>query len=453
MCRRPNLTIYIFTSADMSREQAKVQLTSSVGRAANLTRMKIKTLAVESGGARHYIPFTIGYDESEKRARRGGLMLFWHNVLVWAYMRDGRLADNDGVIAIAAVDFLLANSQKEFFEDSGDQLRIHRDTMERIQREVDLYIDENFPSTNSVRPLEENEPSQTWVVCDRCKTERQLPDGYDASRLPARFFCGSKPLPDWYGACWQGYAEGEPHPDPEEFDHVGDFTHGERVSGSAPASGTSAAAGGSAQSVDTIRVNDWFFVIHPYDDHKTDKIQFAPFVYRVSKLIKGSIHGKIIVQAGTKQKVETEVWIMERLCTPEDSPQNFWKRSKPSTHQFDLSKTTDWNAIREGRSQTIQQLANGRLGQQDFDTVLEALTEQYEIALSEQEAPAESLKLNDRNAEYRKGFADMMKVKSARPCSLPLAAVSGSCLHATDQDQLEYHRFGYEDRRRFVRAH
>eukprot|EP00966_Prymnesium_polylepis_P278158 6427471-Prymnesium_polylepis.2 len=144
----------------MSRDHAKVQLASSVGRAANLTRMKIKTLTVESGGARYFIPFTIGYDESEKRARRGGLMLFWHNVLVRPYLRDGRLADNDGVMAIAAVDFLLANPQKEYFEEGGNQLRIHMDTMTCIRREVDLYIDGHFNGPNSVRPLQENEPSQ-----------------------------------------------------------------------------------------------------------------------------------------------------------------------------------------------------------------------------------------------------------------------------------------------------
>eukprot|EP00966_Prymnesium_polylepis_P024269 558942-Prymnesium_polylepis.1 len=66
---------------------------------------------------------------------------------------------------------------------------------------------------------------------------------------------------------------------------------------------------------------------------------------------------------------------------------------------------------------------------------MEALAVQYEIASSAQEAPSEPVKPNDRDAEYQKGFADMMKVCSAQLCSFALRLLAACpCMPQTKID-------------------
>ncbi|XP_077436486.1 MORC family CW-type zinc finger protein 3a [Vanacampus margaritifer] len=148
------------------------------------------------------VPIIFGYNTKSKD--HYGIMMYHKNRLIKAYERIGcQLKPNSkgvGVIGVIECNFLEPMHNKQSFIENDK----YRKTMSSLTIKLDEYCNEirySLTGGNSSRNVEVDDiskrPDQNWVMCDRCRKWRKLPDGIDCSRLPDSWFCRMNPDPQF----------------------------------------------------------------------------------------------------------------------------------------------------------------------------------------------------------------------------------------------------------------
>ena len=312
MFMEPTMSIYIFTDTGQTEDEAKVACRSVVAH--GLTHVKHKEVKVP--GVAEPISVVCGYSQKLFDAREGGILVYWHNVLIMPYYRDS--AAGEGVVAIAAADHLLANAQKEVFVWSSQR----RSTLQALVKTFETYAAETI-TNGQVRAPEAGEVVETWVLCDQCNLHRLLPPGCSETDLPVRWCCGSEPL--LQSRCGVVNAE------ERERARAG-RTLGYDVHGSA-----------SSQPTISVSKGSTFVIIHDSVlSGAQDALRFRLYAYRVKSITAAfGSRGCISLQAN-RGRFQVEVFRMARPCHPSDDPQNRWVMAdNPRTMTFDLAKHKD----------------------------------------------------------------------------------------------------------------
>ena len=99
MFMAPPMVIYLRTHAGQSDSQAKVKAVQRIAGASGLQREKVITDAKVSGEIP--LPLLLGFSDEEMKRMRGGIHLYWNNVLVIPFYCD--VECRDGIIGIANV--------------------------------------------------------------------------------------------------------------------------------------------------------------------------------------------------------------------------------------------------------------------------------------------------------------------------------------------------------------
>ena len=237
MFMAPPMVIYLRTDAGQSDGLAKVRTVQRVAGASGLQREKVITDAKVSGGIP--LPMLLGYSEVEANRMRGGIHLYWNNVLLIPYFCN--FAIKDGVIGIAnvsplpsylptqlmphpdppcvaQVDFLLANPEKEDFEKGGMH-GLRWNSMENmLKQQVDVFEDSIFTQTSATTfeldtdfDGEVEGDDSGWVECERCASWRRLPLGIGLASIGATWQCGQPPMEQT--RCYKSRKEDVSHKD------------------------------------------------------------------------------------------------------------------------------------------------------------------------------------------------------------------------------------------------
>ena len=99
MFMAPPMVIYLRTHAGQSDSQAKVKAVQRIAGASGLQREKVITDAKVSGDIP--LPLLLGFSDEETKRMRGGIHLYWHNILIIPFFCDVKC--RDGIIGIANV--------------------------------------------------------------------------------------------------------------------------------------------------------------------------------------------------------------------------------------------------------------------------------------------------------------------------------------------------------------
>ncbi|XP_076838793.1 MORC family CW-type zinc finger protein 3b isoform X5 [Brachyhypopomus gauderio] len=140
------------------------------------------------------IRITFGFNTKSKE--HCGIMMYHKNRLIKAYERVScqRKAERKGigVIGVIECNFLQPTHNKQDFDDT-DQ---YRKTMYNLSIKLEDFWNEirykrKKEDPKCSVPIEDTMkvPDQVWVQCDSCLKWRRLPDGFDCSRLPEKWFC------------------------------------------------------------------------------------------------------------------------------------------------------------------------------------------------------------------------------------------------------------------------
>uniref|UniRef100_A0AAY5EUT2 CW-type domain-containing protein n=1 Tax=Electrophorus electricus TaxID=8005 RepID=A0AAY5EUT2_ELEEL len=140
------------------------------------------------------IRITFGFNTKSKE--HYGIMMYHKNRLIKAYERVScqRKAERKGigVIGVIECNFLQPTHNKQDFDDTEQ----YRKTMHNLSTKLEDYWNEiryrrKKDDPRCTIPIEDTAkaPDQVWVQCDSCLKWRRLPDGFDCSRLPEKWFC------------------------------------------------------------------------------------------------------------------------------------------------------------------------------------------------------------------------------------------------------------------------
>ncbi|XP_007251410.3 MORC family CW-type zinc finger protein 3b [Astyanax mexicanus] len=172
----------------------------------NIRGQKVKTQLIYKSLAHiandHYRPpyltkrIRITFGFNTKRREHYGIMMYHKNRLIKAYEKVScqRRAERNGVGVIGVIEcnFLQPTHNKQDFDDT-DQ---YRKTMHNLSVKLEEYCNEirykrKKEDPKCTIPIEDTVkvPDQVWVQCDSCLKWRRLPDGFDCSRLPEKWFC------------------------------------------------------------------------------------------------------------------------------------------------------------------------------------------------------------------------------------------------------------------------
>ena len=97
----PPMVIYLRTDAGQSDDQAKVRTKQRVAGASGLQHETVITNVTMSDSDKTLLPLLLGHSKGEEERKRGGIHLYWNNVLIIAYFCTFEIMD--GVIGIANV--------------------------------------------------------------------------------------------------------------------------------------------------------------------------------------------------------------------------------------------------------------------------------------------------------------------------------------------------------------
>ncbi|KAF4075187.1 hypothetical protein AMELA_G00231580 [Ameiurus melas] len=125
-----------------------------------------------------------------------GIMMYHKNRLIKAYesVSCQRKVERKGVGVIGVIEcnFLQPTHNKQDFDDTDK----YRKTMHNLSIKLEEYWNEicykqKKDDPKCTVPIEDTMkiPDQAWVQCDSCLKWRRLPDGFDCSRLPEKWFC------------------------------------------------------------------------------------------------------------------------------------------------------------------------------------------------------------------------------------------------------------------------
>ncbi|MCI4393743.1 hypothetical protein PGIGA_G00161010 [Pangasianodon gigas] len=140
------------------------------------------------------IRITFGFNTKSKE--HYGIMMYHKNRLIKAYERVScqRKVERNGVGVIGVIEcnFLQPTHNKQDFDDTDK----YRKTMHNLSIKLEEYWNEirykrKKEDPKCTVPIEDTMkvPDQVWVQCDSCLKWRRLPDGFDCSRLPEKWFC------------------------------------------------------------------------------------------------------------------------------------------------------------------------------------------------------------------------------------------------------------------------
>ncbi|KAF7689536.1 hypothetical protein HF521_012889 [Silurus meridionalis] len=140
------------------------------------------------------IPITFGFNTKSKE--HYGIMMYHKNRLIKAYERVScqRKLERKGVGVIGVIEcnFLQPTHNKQDFDDTDK----YRKTMHNLSIKLEEYWNEirykrKKEDPKCTLPIEDTMkvPDQIWVQCDSCLKWRRLPDGFECSRLPEKWFC------------------------------------------------------------------------------------------------------------------------------------------------------------------------------------------------------------------------------------------------------------------------
>ncbi|KAB5523457.1 hypothetical protein PHYPO_G00152780 [Pangasianodon hypophthalmus] len=140
------------------------------------------------------IRITFGFNTKSKE--HYGIMMYHKNRLIKAYERVScqRKVERKGVGVIGVIEcnFLQPTHNKQDFDDTDK----YRKTMHNLSIKLEEYWNEirykqKKEDPKCTVPIEDTMkvPDQVWVQCDSCLKWRRLPDGFDCSRLPEKWFC------------------------------------------------------------------------------------------------------------------------------------------------------------------------------------------------------------------------------------------------------------------------
>ncbi|MCJ8747959.1 hypothetical protein PDJAM_G00159440 [Pangasius djambal] len=140
------------------------------------------------------IRITFGFNTKSKE--HYGIMMYHKNRLIKAYERVScqRKVERKGVGVIGVIEcnFLQPTHNKQDFDDTDK----YRKTMHNLSIKLEEYWNEirykqKKEDPKCTVPIEDTVkvPDQVWVQCNSCLKWRRLPDGFDCSRLPEKWFC------------------------------------------------------------------------------------------------------------------------------------------------------------------------------------------------------------------------------------------------------------------------
>ncbi|KAK3511192.1 hypothetical protein QTP70_032230, partial [Hemibagrus guttatus] len=140
------------------------------------------------------IRITFGFNTKGKE--HYGIMMYHKNRLIKAYEKVScqRKVERKGVGVIGVIEcnFLQPTHNKQDFDDTDK----YRKTMHNLSIKLEEYWNEihytrKKEDPKCTVPIEDTMkvPDQVWVQCDSCLKWRRLPDGFDCSRLPEKWFC------------------------------------------------------------------------------------------------------------------------------------------------------------------------------------------------------------------------------------------------------------------------
>ncbi|XP_047658678.1 MORC family CW-type zinc finger protein 3b isoform X2 [Tachysurus fulvidraco] len=140
------------------------------------------------------IRITFGFNTKSKE--HYGIMMYHKNRLIKAYEKVScqRKVERKGVGVIGVIEcnFLQPTHNKQDFDDTDK----YRKTMHNLSIKLEDYWNEihymqKKEDPKCTVPIEDTikVPDQVWVQCDSCLKWRRLPDGFDCSRLPEKWFC------------------------------------------------------------------------------------------------------------------------------------------------------------------------------------------------------------------------------------------------------------------------
>ncbi|XP_060716967.1 MORC family CW-type zinc finger protein 3b isoform X1 [Tachysurus vachellii] len=140
------------------------------------------------------IRITFGFNTKSKE--HYGIMMYHKNRLIKAYEKVScqRKVERKGVgiIGVIECNFLQPTHNKQDFDDTDK----YRKTMHNLSIKLEDYWNEirymqKKEDPKCTVPIEDTikVPDQVWVQCDSCLKWRRLPDGFDCSRLPEKWFC------------------------------------------------------------------------------------------------------------------------------------------------------------------------------------------------------------------------------------------------------------------------
>ncbi|KAK1802827.1 hypothetical protein P4O66_021362, partial [Electrophorus voltai] len=153
------------------------------------------------------IRITFGFNTKSKE--HYGIMMYHKNRLIKAYERVScqRKAERKGigVIGVIECNFLQPTHNKQDFDDTEQ----YRKTMHNLSTKLEDYWNEiryrrKKDDPRCTIPIEDTAkaPDQVWVQCDSCLKWRRLPDGFDCSRLPEKWFCNMNHDPQFREDGW-----------------------------------------------------------------------------------------------------------------------------------------------------------------------------------------------------------------------------------------------------------
>uniref|UniRef100_A0AAR2J377 CW-type domain-containing protein n=1 Tax=Pygocentrus nattereri TaxID=42514 RepID=A0AAR2J377_PYGNA len=139
------------------------------------------------------IRITFGFNT--KSREHHGIMMYHKNRLIKAYERVSCQRKTErkgvGVIGVIECNFLQPTHNKQDFDDTDK----YRKTMHNLSIKLEEYWNEirykrKKEDPKCTVPIEDTVkvPDQVWVQCDSCLKWRRLPDGFDCSRLPEKWF-------------------------------------------------------------------------------------------------------------------------------------------------------------------------------------------------------------------------------------------------------------------------
>ncbi|GFO12223.1 MORC family CW-type Zinc finger protein 3 [Plakobranchus ocellatus] len=164
------------------REKVKTKIISkSLGRTMKDSYQPYNSKSEE----KKHVPITFGFSCEKGRDENYGMMLYYKNRLIKAFLHVGYQKHPDdrgiGVVGVVDVDFLQPiHNKQDFIEDNKYNL-----AMRAFATKLNAYFDKVTNAGTSSG----TQPDMQHVQCDKCLKWRRLPDTFDMDTLPKKWYC------------------------------------------------------------------------------------------------------------------------------------------------------------------------------------------------------------------------------------------------------------------------